>query len=47
MEKNVKALKRRKYKGFCAFFIIWDGGSIPKIGTKMGKKGLKTLFLAV
>jgi len=29
---------------FCVFFVIWDGDSIPKIGTKMGKKGLKSLF---
>jgi len=36
MEKNSKA--------FCVFFVIWDGDSIPKIGTKMGKKGLKSLF---
>ena len=40
MEKNVKALKRRRYKGFCVFFIIWDSGSTSKIGQKWAKNSI-------
>ena len=34
MRKNVKALKRRRHKGFCIFFVIWDVDSGSKIWRK-------------
>jgi len=33
-EKNSKALKRRKYKDFCVFFVIWDNSNANKIWRK-------------
>ena len=32
--ENGEALKRRKYKGFCVFFVIWDVDSAFKIQRK-------------
>ncbi len=44
MEKNVKALKRRRYKGFCVFLLYGMLIVVPKYGENEAKKGEKWHF---
>jgi len=44
MEKNVKALKCRKYKGFCVFLLYGMVIVHLKYGENEAKKGKKLYF---
>ncbi len=44
MEKNSKALKRRKYKGFCVFLLYGMVLVLLKYGENEAKKGQKLYF---
>jgi hypothetical protein len=39
MEKNIKSLKRRKYKGFCVFLLYGIVAAFLKYGENEAKKG--------
>jgi len=44
MEKNVKALKRRRYKGFCVFLLYGMAIVVLRNGENKAKKGEKWDF---
>jgi len=44
IEKNVKSLKRRKYKGFCVFLLYGMVVVLPKYGENKVKRHQKAYF---
>jgi hypothetical protein len=44
MEKNSKALKRRKYKGFCVFLLDKMVGVLLKYGENEVKRAKSCIF---
>jgi len=44
MDKNVKALKRRKYKGFCVFLLYQIVAVLLKSGENGQKRAKNSIF---